>query len=727
MDNIIEEEKKYFEFVKESLEKEKEKCNKDLIEIPKKYTRTSQGDSFLVQDLMSMAATKLRKLESVEKSPYFGRIDFLEDEYNKVTKIYIGKTNISSGINQQSVIDWRTPICSLYYENDVGNASYESPDGTIHGELKLKRQIIIKDNIIVDILDTNAVSNDELLRPYLSVNADNKMKNIIASIQREQNHIIRIPINQNIIVQGVAGSGKTSVAMHRIAYLIYNLRGTIKSRDFIVIGPNKCFLDYISSILPDLETDPVDQFTYIELVNNFGNEKLALKDENLLNYKNIDKSVFKKIQKYKLSLEYEQSLKKFMDFYLNNYIVSNGIVIDGEEIYSAEEIKSRLFSTLSTILNFKKASEFFANDFKENMEFIYFKLNQKYSDVYSKYPKGHPLWLEAVEKSANLSTLVKKNGIQIVKNYFKKLNLKISEIYKLFIDNIETFDNNLSEDEIYVLKQSVIRQKNLLFEDLAALLYIDSIIHGVDNNHRHVIIDEAQDYGIFHFDALKKKFPNCTFSIFGDLAQSIYSYKSIENWESVIHQIFNKECSLLNLSKSYRTTIEITNNANKLLDKMNLSIAEPVIRHGVDVLFSQNCSNNIEYKVKKIEEWVSKGYKSIAVICKTEKEVLKIYPLLDNSGININMITSKNNEYKGGICIISSSLAKGLEFDAVIINDASNDIYFDDCIEDMHLLYIACTRALHELDINYNKRLCDVFQDSTQNNINNNKKLSLHK
>ena len=201
MKNNFEEEKEYLEYVKESLQKEKEYCVKEMQEIPKRYTNVLQGDSFLVEELMSLQATKHRKLKLAESKPYFGRIDFLSDGSNSVAKIYIGKTTIHGKNNEIVTTDWRTPICSLYYDSDLGNVSYEAPSGLVHGNLKLKRQIIIEDGKLVDVLDTSLVSNDELLQPYLSVNADNKMKTIIASIQKEQNRIIRRPISENIIVQ----------------------------------------------------------------------------------------------------------------------------------------------------------------------------------------------------------------------------------------------------------------------------------------------------------------------------------------------------------------------------------------------------------------------------------------------------------------------------------------------------------------------------------------------
>lgn len=724
MDNVRNEEQKYFEFVKNSLEKDKDNCRKELIEIPKKYTKASQGDAFLVQELMSVAATRLRRLELVENNPYFGRIDFSSDDNHHLDKVYIGKTNISGGFNKQAVTDWRTPICSLYYESDVGNASYEAPSGKITGDLQLKRQIIIKNGKLIDVLDTNTVSNDELLQPYLSINADNKMKTIIASIQKEQNRIIRRPITDNIIVQGVAGSGKTSVAMHRIAYLIYSLNESVKSNNFLVIGPNKCFLDYISSILPELETEPVEQNTYLDLVNYFLNDKISLKDDLVIDNKLKNNEQIKKIQYYKSSLEYKNSLSKFMDFYLESGIVSEGIKISDEEIYSVDEIKSRLFSSINSKPNFKKTADYFVNDFKYNMEQIYTKLNERYRICYLNLPKDDPKRIEAIEKSSELSNLIKKKGVQIIRDYFKKINIKTLDIYKLFVDNIKQFDDNLNSDEILELQNYTLRsakQKKLSFDDLPALLYIDTILNGGNLQYKHVIIDEAQDYGLFHFDALKQKFPNSTFSVFGDLAQSIYSYRSIDNWESVISSIFEDKCYLLNLNKSYRTTIEITNNANKVLNQMNLSEAEPVIRHGAEITFSKDNSKDCGYKINRIKEWLEKGYKTIAIICKNDKEALSVYKTLISKGIDVKHITSKENDYSGGLVVLTSALSKGLEFDAVMINDASDNIYSSSSITDMHLLYVACTRPLHELNVIYTKNITDVFNNYSNENTDEKK------
>ena len=706
------EEKEYLEYVKKSLENEKKYCKQEMLEIPKRYTNVLQGDTFLVEGLMSSQATKLKKLEMAEKKPYFGRIDFLSDGSNNVAKIYVGKTTIRGKNNEIVTTDWRTPICSLYYDSDLGSVSYEAPSGIIHGNLELKRQIVIENGELFDVLDTNLVSNDELLQPYLSVNADNKMKTIIASIQKEQNEIIRRPISENIIVQGVAGSGKTSVALHRIAYLVFNLEKKINSSQFLVIGPNQYFLNYISSILPELETEPVEQQTYMELINNLTNGKLVLDSQNTLYNQTKELEEYKKIQSFKTSLKYKKAIDIFIQEYLTKNIVTEGFKIDGEEIYSATDIKNMLFVGTKTYPNFESACRYFVTNFKNNIEEIYSRLNQKYRIIYtSDIPKDDPIRKEAVSKSTILNGIIRKDGIKLLKNYFKKLQLDVLDTYKLFITNINNYTNDLTDIELLKLQKNTLqtlKRRRVTFEDLPSLLHLNNLLHGCNRQYNHIVIDEAQDYGLFHFEALKETFPNSTFSIYGDLAQSIYSYRGIKDWNSVASEIFKDDCSILNLNKSYRTTIEITKNANKVLKQLKLNEAEPVIRHGETITF-KNSAKNDNYKISKINEWVNKGYKTIAIICKTDKESEMNYNSLSKNMTDITHIKANDTDYKGGVFVLTSALSKGLEFDAVLINDASSKVYDENNMNDMHLLYVAETRALHELSILYDKTICPIL------------------
>lgn len=276
---------------------------------------------------------------------------------------------------------------------------------------------------------------------------------------------------------------------------------------------------------------------------------------------------------------------------------------------------------------------------------------------------------------------------------------------------IQLYAYDITEAEITALQNDtlgLLRKKKISFEDMAPLLHLNYILHGNDNQYCHIVIDEAQDYGLFHFAVLREMFPNSTFSIYGDLAQSIYSYRSIANWEEVGNIIFNGDCELINIDRGYRTTAEITENANNILYCLGLPDATPVIRHGDSVLFEEKAKNN-SYKVNKILKLQNQGYKTIAIICKNEKEAKKVYDSLISENIDATHITAKDNEYNGGICVLTSALANGLEFDAVIINDASSNTYDINDNVDMHLLYVACTRALHKLEILYDKELCPVF------------------
>ena len=261
LDSIFEEEKNYLNLVNNSLKNELEQLKESLDEIAKRkisFNDAKRGEQFVKADLMRNYIERINRLSSVASSPYFGRMDFKEDGEDETKSIYIGRTSLSKG-NDTLVVDWRSPISSMYYNCSNGKASYEAPIGLIEGNIELKRQIIIENYTLKNILDTDIVTNDEILQEYLNVHADERMKNIIASIQEEQNYIIRQPINKNIIVQGVAGSGKTSVALHRIAYLLYNAKDGMGSDKFLLLGPNNYFLDYISSVLPELETDPIKQ------------------------------------------------------------------------------------------------------------------------------------------------------------------------------------------------------------------------------------------------------------------------------------------------------------------------------------------------------------------------------------------------------------------------------------------------------------------------------------
>jgi len=595
---------------------------------------------------------EIKSLKKAKLNPYFARIDF-ESNSNKDI-CYIGKLGVSDYDNNIITVDWRAPISSLYYDSNIGECSYESPDGEIKGNLTLKRQYTIENSKLISFNDVDTVSNDELLKPYLSVSADNRLKNIVSTIQSEQNKIIREKMGKNLIIQGVAGSGKTTVALHRIAYLVYNNRNLFKPSDYMVIGPNKFFVSYISGILPDLDVNGVSEYTLEELFIEYLNEDYKiekyldkLKDKDSLSKFKVSFEMKKEIDKYFNNLEVIPNI----DFKINDVVILNKHIIGK----TYEEINKNTFKSI-----------------KSRIDRLILLLN-KYIEE-NKYKIITKLIQDKVDKKI-IDEL--KNNINIhLKKYFNVLNKKVKKIYIEILDNL-----NINTDKI---NKGIIE-----VEDMASLIYIRYKLIG-DNmfdNYKHIVIDEAQDYGELTFYVLKKIFKNATFSIYGDLAQSLYSYRSIDNWEC-LDKVFNN-LEILKLNKSYRTTIEIMEEANKINDLLKLDRAIPVIRHGDQVEYT---NKNIETLINELKE----KYKTIAIITKDQDEANELYKKLKDS-IDINLINSSNLNYNSDINILPSYLSKGLEFDSVIIKNIED--FNKESILDMKLLYVSMTRALHTLYI----------------------------
>lgn len=721
MGEVFDLEKKYLQYTEKIIETEIKKSLYDEESIKKDSIKLSfedrlRGTHLNLNSRLCNIGKKIEKLEKSKKCPYFGRIDYQKSTDNKILPIYIGRSSITHNDNI-IVYDWRSPICSLYYDSEVGPVVYNSLSGIQSGKLLLKRGIIIKNGQLISTLDSNLVTDDKLLLPYLNDITNSKMKTIIASIQKEQNSIIRTG-NEDMIVQGVAGSGKTSVALHRIAYLIYTLGENVKSNDFLVIGPNDYFLNYISSVLPDLETTPVEQKTLLKLMNDYIDENFSIIDE--LSVK--DKEVYKKISSFKGSLEYRDLIDDFIKRYLDgNEILIDDFKIDDKVVFSADMIKKRLLGESDKYLNFDKVHKYYKSLFKETKEDIYYRLNAEYKKMYTSLPKDDPLRKIYVEKSIELEKLVKKQGEKLLDKYFKSINKSCLSLYISFISELDNMKTSLNDKEIKTLQKDTlksIRKKQISFEDIPSLLYLNYKLTDKVFDYRNVVIDEGQDYSIFTYYVLKKLFKNAKFNIYGDLTQSIYPYRSVKSWEDVNKRIFNEKCNLLTLSKSYRTTTEITENANNVLKTLDLKSATPVIRHGADIKYFDN-NNDSSIKTNKIHEWLNLGYKTIAIICKDESESKKTQDELINMGINSKYISGKSTNYSNGVFVLSVATAKGLEFDCTIINDASSNVYDADNDVDMHLLYVASTRALHEQVIMYNNCITKPFES----NINKNKVL----
>ena len=676
-----------------------------------------RGNPELLDNAIFNAKIKLNNLKTNITKPYFARIDFINND-NKEDICYIGKIGVMDYDNKIITVDWRAPIASLYYDSNIGNTSYKAPDGYIEGNLKLKRQYDIENGVLKSYTNVDTVANDELLKPYLSVNADNRLKNIVSSIQGEQNSIIRKDFGKNLVIQGVAGSGKTTVALHRIAYLVYNNKERINANQYIVIGPNKFFINYISSVLPDLDVNGVNQYDFSEFAKEYINEdfKINDSDEKIINY--INKQEDSSIDKFKCSLKIRDALDLFM-YNINYSVIPNkDFCIKDFKILSQKEIEKQ-YKEITSSKNYDNINSrvercilLLTKQLELQYDSLVIKLTKYINELSDKaHNQSERNKLSKIREE--IKKELSNNCKQSLRKYFTNNNLNVLNLYNIFINNFETYYNgndiNIEKLKIYTLP--LIKEKRIEMEDLPSLMYIKYKIYGSMkyNEIKQVVVDEAQDYGDFNFYIMKKIFNNSYFSIFGDLAQSIYSYKSIETWKSVLELTFNNNAEILNLEKSYRTTIEIMNEANLITEYLKINIATPVIRHGEPVKYIKT-NDTISNIIDQINILIKKNYKSIAIISKTVTESEKIFEQLIQRKINVTNINNSNTQYLGGLCTIPSHLSKGLEFDSVIISNANEMTFNSDNSTDMKLLYVSMTRPLHELIILYNDSINKVLR-----------------
>ena len=695
----LEYENKKLNKIEEKLDIIKKEEEQVLLTLPKKYSH----NPILLSNLMSITATKITNIAKIKERPYFARIDFKDDKKQNKEKIYIGKIGVLDLDGNIVITDWRAPISTLYYDSNLGRVDYIAPEGLVKGDMSLKRQIIISNKRVTDIFDVDSVSDDELLKPYLGANADNRLKNIVASIQGEQNYIIRKGIEKNIVVQGVAGSGKTTVALHRIAYLMYNNSDKYKADQFMVIGPNKFFINYISNVLPDLDAGNAVQLTIEELAKKFIDEDILFEDvtKNLSDI--IDDGIEKEYLKFKNSMEYYILLDNYLNNIEDGFIWAKGLVINNIQILSKEDIEN-VYKTVngnSVSQKLEMTSKVIANRLKNNNDVYEYIKNSM--DMLCQDEKDVDKKRNLIKKEFDMLKDLTSTGFE--KQLKKLLNIDKVKVLKIYSDFIESLNNmdELKKDTLQLLKKKICQN-----EDIAALLYIKYYLFGNEKfkKYRQVVVDEAQDFGKFTFYMLKLLISNATFSIFGDIAQGIYSYKSIDDFNEILEDIF-KEAEYIKLKKSYRTSIEIMNEANKISKEIGLDEALPVIRSAGPVIKSKiNKSDKENYIVNQVKKYKEAGFKSIAIIYKNQKELVNMNKKLKENSIESEIIYKDQEKYDGGICLLTSYLSKGLEFDVVIIADAQDDIYKYNNKLDMKLLYVSMTRALHKLELVYDTNIC---------------------
>ena len=722
----------------EEKEKLKEINNKVLEEEKLIEEELRKSDmNYTMEDIAKgeVLLTRVKKLENIKKIknvPYFARMDFKE-ENRDLEKLYIGKISILDNKTAEPIIvDWRAPISNLYYEGKIGSAEYECLRKKIKGDILLKRQYIIEKKQLKKYIDINVTGNDELLQNALEEKADDRLKNIVATIQDEQNKIIRAKINSPLIVQGVAGSGKTTIALHRIAYLIYNYEKEFKPEEFMIIAPTKFFLNYISNILPDLGVNNVKQCTFEDFAYDVIGKKLKISDSNeklviIVNkeFDDINKGkidIMIKEAKYKSSIKF----KKIVDDYLlqieNNYIPKNDFYFKDYEIMSYNNI-NKLFKETYKMYNYndriKEIEKNLISELKKKSLLIIDDIRKKRSKELQNLTGENRI--KVFDKYEKIIKLLEKDYKKIVKQYLNQISKKdCIQYYKEFIDG---YLQNSDEVMIYLKKNTSnnLQKNEISFEDLAPIMYIQYKIFGIKEKCKikHVVVDEAQDYGEFQFDILKQILNSNSMTILGDIAQGVHYYRGIENWKKFIDVEFkNVKTVYTTLNKTYRTTKEIMEVANNVINKLPefekkyIVLGEPVIdrKNSVNIKKNKNIDELISSINNRINEYLQNDYKSIAIIGKDMNECEEIEKKLRKTRKDIKLIKGKDSEYNSGISVVPSYLAKGLEFDCVIISNANEEKYTYSSL-DIKLLYVTITRAMSKLDIFYTGEITGLLKN----------------
>lgn len=648
------------------------------------------------------------KYERMIESPYFGRIDFTEACETESQKCYIGLSNLINDDYDFLVYDWRAPISSMFYDYEIGQASYECPEGIISGKITKKRQYKIKDGKIEYMFDSNLNIDDDVLQELLGKNSDEKMKTIVTSIQREQNQVIRNEKYKNLIVQGAAGSGKTSIALHRIAYLLYKHKDKITSENIMIFSPNNIFNDYISNVLPQLGEDNICQTTFKdymhkELGDEFKKESPAEMMEYILN--NNGKITYKdRIEniEFKTSLEFTNILKEYLNYLETDDRCFEDIIVRGELIISSKELQT-LFSNDYSNLPIKKRLE----KIKARIIFLIEPYEKAWIDEIFKELQASGDYIEKEEMIEKSTFIVKKHLKEVYSKISRMTELDLIDTYKNLFKNLDMFlekanveyDKNII-DNIKTYTMDNLSVKSLYYEDQVILLYLKGALGGIPNTSqiKYVIIDEAQDYTPLQYEIFYKLFKSANMTILGDINQSINPFMNVGDYNNIPNVLKNDTC-IINLSKTYRSTMEITRFSRKLLTKAIDD--EYVERHGDEPRvtgFKEKDYMN-EKLIEDIKAYKHKNYKSIGIITKTAHEAKEVYEFLKENHINVEAIIKDDDEYVNGVLVIPSYLSKGLEFDIVVIYDASEERYNSE--DERLLLYTCCTRALHVLNIYY--------------------------
>jgi DNA helicase-2/ATP-dependent DNA helicase PcrA len=668
-------------------------------------------DLYRKERIYLFAGSQIKKLEKMQASPYFGRIDFQERGSLQQEQIYIGISSLSDQeTGEMLVYDWRAPISSMFYDERVEDAQFESPEGPIYGEISLKRQFKIINGFIKYMFDNNLQIGDEMLQEMLGQHTSDKMKSIVTTIQSEQNQVIRNDQAKLLIVQGSAGSGKTSIALQRAAYLLYKHRETMNANQIMIFSPNPMFNDYISNVLPELGEQNVLQSTFQEYVEHSLPEDIQAEDfydqmEEMLSFAADDPLNYVRIQNIELkaSTNFVQWVKDYTDYLYESGMKFEDIKYEDDLILSSGQQTTIFFEQYKNMSLNNRLEEVHKAIKSAIMDFQQRKIEQVKERMINS-----PKYMGTDEEIGHESQILVKKRLKPFKQEIR--NWVFSHAYSHYVRLFQDEDllSKISRgmnipigwEEIRRQTLETLENRVVKYEDVVPLLYMKAAFEGVSalNSIRHVIIDEAQDYSAFHYQMMKRLFPRSSFTLLGDLNQSINEHMGVRNYKAIVDGFAEERASIVKLTKSYRSTEEIVHFTKALL--VDGEGIQSVDRNGEKprIIQAADESMMLDQAAKDIRSLIAQGFSSVAILCKTASQSKQVYeylqPLLD-----LHLITKQDQTFKKGVVVVPIYLAKGLEYDAVILYQVNDDQYGAE--RDRKLLYTGCTRALHKLHLLY--------------------------
>ncbi|MBE5393878.1 HelD family protein [Brevibacillus borstelensis] len=729
-----EHEQKRLDETRSIIQKEVDTLRKEVKEIT---------DDYVKQVVNYKKGKELRYLEDqgLEK-PYFGRVDFLKDETYELDSVYIGKRGIvRSDTFDSIVVDWRAPIASLYYSGESKDAYFRSGREIVRGEVRLKRNFAIEDGKITGIYDGALKETihrevghpdeflqegyiDEFLAANLNQTNDSRLKDIVATIQSEQNDIIRADKDRPVVVQGVAGSGKTTIALHRLSYLIYNYQDSMMSKRFMVFAPNRLFLTYISEVLPELGVDDVQQATFLDWASKLVKSILPKGWRILDPHKPLQlffeqgqsdaerRTVLHRLR-FKGSLAFRDVLQQYLLFVAENRVAYKKLSF----VYNRTK---HVFTIPGETIRQLFAEQYAHLPYRRRMEAVRKHVKQ---DI------NKQLFAHLREKRIDLDK-------QALAKYEKMIDQLLDKYFSIFpeLDVFSSYREMLTDtallkeltkgevngediEDICRSSAEIFEAERIEPEDIAPLIYLRHLIEGLEqaDHFDHSVVDEAQDLSALEIAVIGLVTKRHSLTVVGDIAQGIHAYRGLQSWEELLEGVFQQPRGVYyTLAQSYRSTIEIMKCANEVLRKINLPetiMAKPVLRHGEKPLLASWDGKELPVKnlVQLVNDYRQEGFQSIAIVAKTAEASKKAYKSLKASIEGLKLLGSKDTQFPGGVVVMPAYLTKGLQFDVVILLNIEE--YLDNKW-DTKLLYVAMTRPVHRLFmIHQEDRMSPLFAD----------------